>query len=186
MSHSVSGAPLVLKIGEKRRGEIYVRQCEIENTPSKKMSNSCYPEKKSSNSSLHGFSVTPATAPPACYTQPQQMYPSHMQPHLAPTQEVYRPQMRNQTASYHQEQPNMAHYQHPQMNFLQPHTPMSYQHNQFSYQQAPMNYQQPQMSYQQQAPSSFQNFPSLPQHSSFSAFPDDPSDPRPQSIWINP
>ena len=186
MSHSVSGAPLVLKIGEKRRGEIYVRQCEIENTPSKKMSNSCYPEKKSSNTSLNSFSVTPATAPPACYTQPQQMYPSHMQPHLAPTQEVYRPHMRNQMASYHQQQPNMAHYQHPQMNFLQPHTPMSYQHNQFSYQQAPMNYQQPQMSYQQQAPSSFQNFPSLPQHSSFSAFPDDPSDPRPQSIWINP
>jgi len=159
MSHSVSGAPLVLKIGEKRRGEIFVRQCETENTPTRKVSSSSYPERKASNVSLNGF-----PAPPQCYSQPPQMIPSHMQPppqpHLSPPQEVYRPHLNNQQPPYQ--------YQ-PQVNYLP----------------VPMNYQnQPQVHYQQaQAP--FQNYPPMPQHSTFPAVPDDPTDQRPQSIWIN-
>ena len=40
MGHCTSGSPLVLKIGQKRRGELYVRQCEAENTQTRKMTNS--------------------------------------------------------------------------------------------------------------------------------------------------
>jgi len=171
MSHSVSGAPLVLKIGEKRRGEIFVRQCETENTPTRKVSSSSYPERKASNVSLNGF-----PAPPQCYSQPPQMIPSHMQqppqPHLAPPQEVYRPHLINQ--------------QPPMENFYHQPDGMPYQHQpQVNYLPAPMNYQnQPQVNYQQ-AHAPFQNYPPMPQHSTFPAVPDDPTDQRPQSIWIN-
>ena len=167
MSHSLSGAPLVLKIGEKRRGELYVRQCETDNSPTRKVSSSNYPERKASNVSLHDFS-----APPQYYSQ--QMNPSHMQqPHLAPPQEVYRPLLNNQQPPmgnfFHQ--PDGAPYQQqPPVNYHQ--APINYQ-----YQQAPMNY------HQAQAP--FQNYPPLPPHSTFPALPDDPTDQRPQSIWIN-
>ena len=180
MGHSASGAPLVLKIGDKRRGELYVRQCEAENTQ-RKISNSSYPERKASNASLHNFS---APAPPQSYSQPPQMPPSHMQqppqPHLAPPQEVYRPHLTN-------EQPPMGNsfypptmpYQQPQhlppMNYLQPQ--VNHQQPQMNFQQAPMNYQQTQMNFQQA--------PIPPQHSTFPAFPEDPTDQRPQSIWIN-
>jgi len=171
MSHSVSGAPLVLKIGEKKRGELCVRQCETENSPTRKVSSSSYPERKASNVSLNGFS-----APPQYYSQ--QMHPGHMQqppqPHLAPPQEVYRPHLNNQQTPmggfFHQ--PDGAPYQpQPQVN----------------YQQAPMNYQQyqPQVNYHQAQAPTFQNYPPLPQHSTFPAVPDDPTDQRPQSIWIN-
>ena len=75
MGHSSSGTPLVLKIGLKRRGELYVRQCEAENTQTRKMTNSSYPERNASNASLGNYS---ASAPPQCYSQPQKMYTSHI------------------------------------------------------------------------------------------------------------
>jgi len=177
MGHCASGSPLVLKIGLKRRGELYVRQCEAENTQTRKMTNSSYPERNASNASLGNYS---ASAPPQCYNQPQQMYSSHMQqPHFAQPQEVYRPHLTNHQPptgnSFYQ--PAMSYYQQPQMSFTQPQ--MNY------HQQTPMNYQQAPMSYHQ-APASFQNCPQIQQHSTFPAFPDDPTDRRPQSIWINP
>ena len=173
MSISASGSPLILKIGEKKRGELYVRQCETENTPERKPSNASYPEKKGSNASIQSYSAFP----PNHYTQPQQMYSSHIQqppePHSAPphAQEVYRPH---------------EGYQQPPMGntFYQPATSY-YQQPQVNYYQAPLNYQQHQMA-SHQAPATFQNFPILPQHSTFPSFPDDPTDTRPQSIWINP
>ena len=174
MGHSASGAPLVLKIGQKRRGELYVRQCEAENTQTRNVSNSSYPERKTSDASLQSYS---ATAPPQCYSQPQP--PRHMQqppqPHLGQAHEVYRPHLGNQQppSGNSFNQPALSFYQQPQMNFSQ--APMNYQ-------QAPITYQHaPPMSYHQ-TPASFQN---CPQHSTFQAFPDDPTDQRPQSIWIN-
>ena len=160
MGHRASGEPLVLKIGEKRRGELYVRQCEAENTQTRKISNSCYPERKASNASLHNYSP--------CYSQPQP--PTYMeqlpQPHLAPPQEVYRPILSNQQA------PMENPYYQPTMPYQQPH------------QLPQMNYLQPQMNYQQ-APIDFYQQAQVPQHSAFLAFPEDPTDQRPQSIWIN-
>ena len=166
MGHSASGAPLVLKIGDKRRGELYVRQCEAENTQ-RKISNSSYPERKASNASLHNFS---APAPPQCYSQPPQ-------PHLAPPQEVYRPHLTN-------EQPPMGNsFCPPTMSYQQPqHLPqMNYLQPQVNYHQPQMNFQQAQTNYQQM---NFQQAP-IPQHSTFPSFPEDPTDQRPQSIWIN-
>jgi len=177
MNHSASGAPLSLKIGEKKRGELLVRQCETEDTSSdiltRKMSMTNYPQRKGSNASVRGFSPpSQVDGPSLNYNQPQQMYPSHMEPtpqyqhmypsHMQPTpqyqqpqfepiQEVHRPHLGNQ-------QPAMSNYQQPHINYQQP--PMT---------------------------STFQNHPPPPyqQPSTFQAFPDDPTDQRPQSIWIN-
>lgn len=183
MGHSASGAPLVLKIGMKRRGELYVRQCEAENTQTTKLSNSSYPERKGSNASLQNYS---ATAPPQCQPQDHSHIQQPPQPHFGQAQEVYRPHLGNQQPpggnSFYQ--PALSFHQQPQMNFTQPQ--MNYQQAPMNYQQAPMNYQQaPPLSYHQ-TPANFQNCPALSHHSTFLAFPDDPTDRRPQSIWINP
>merc|ERR1712156_1168891 len=80
---SVSGGMIVLKLGEKKRGELYIRECGIEDCSndvmSRKLSQSqaSYPERKSSSASMFGHSQPPSHAPSCVdgqYMQPQ--YPA--------------------------------------------------------------------------------------------------------------
>jgi len=156
---SVSGGVIVLKLGEKKRGELYIRECEIEDCSNDVMtrklsqSQASYPERKSSTASMFGHSQPPSHAPSCVdgqYQQPQQqMYSSqHQLPQLPPAQPHYPPMQ--------PQYPTCLPQYDAQQTFPSP---------AFSHGQPPM-----------QPGSQMYNFPAIPE---------DPTDTRPQSIWIN-
>jgi len=126
MNLAVSGTPLTLKIGEKKRGDVYVRECDIEDLTThnlvRKMSASSYPDRKPSQVSL-----PPQEAIIPEHQPPQSTF-HNVQPHFSAPQ-------------YHPQQPQ------PMYNVYLPQ------------EQQPPYFQQPQ-------------------------FPEDPTDSRPQSIWL--
>jgi len=131
MNLAVSGTPVTLKIGEKKRGDIYVRECNIEDQSShhmvRKMSASSYPERKPSQVSIPPQeAVIPEYQPPIPEYQPHQL--NHVQPHYS-----------------------APHYL--------PEQPQSMYNGCLPQDQHPPYFQQPQ-------------------------FPVDPTDSRPQSIWL--
>ena len=157
---SVSGGVIVLKLGEKKRGELYIRECEIEDCSNDVMtrklsqSQASYPERKSSTASMFGHSQPPSHAP-SCVDghfqqPPQQMYSSqHQLPQFPPAQPHYLPM-----------QP-----QHPTCLPQYDAQQTSYPPPAFSHGQPPL-----------QPGGQMYNFPAIPE---------DPTDTRPQSIWIN-
>jgi len=126
MNLAVSGTPLTLKIGEKKRGDVYVRECDIEDLTThnlvRKMSASSYPDRKPSQVSL-------------------------------PPQEAIIPEHQPPQSTFHNVQP---HFSAPQYH---PQQPQSMYNVYLPQEQQPPYFQQPQ-------------------------FPEDPTDSRPQSIWL--
>jgi len=140
MNFSVSGTPVILKIGEKKRGEVYVRECDIEDLTThnlvRKMSASSYPERKPSQ-----VSIPPQEAIIPEHQPPQTTF-HNIQPHFS------APQYHHQQHQYHPQQPQY-HPQQPQPMY-NGYLPQEHQ---------PPYFQQPQ-------------------------FPEDPTDSRPPSIWL--
>merc|ERR1719327_2083165 len=79
MNFSVSGTPVILKIGEKKRGEVYVRECDIEDLTThnlvRKMSASSYPERKPPQTTFHN--IQPHFSAPQYHHQQHQYHPQY-------------------------------------------------------------------------------------------------------------
>jgi len=161
-----TGGSIILKIGQKKRGELFVRECSIVDCSStgmvRSMSTASYPESRSRSGSI------------------SPNFQQHQQPPVS--------QVDGQMHQYYQ---HPQQFQPVQPNYYQPQTQYQPQSLHPSYQQPPAAqvFQQPHYAQGFQPPSQNHLYPSLQNNIqsqppfNVNQFPDDPTDTRPHSIY---